>query len=898
MIGQTISHYRILEKLGEGGMGVVYKAEDTKLRRTVALKFLPKGLEAHEPERARFLQEAQAASALNHPNVCTIYDIKEEGGPTKETVGKQYFIVMEFVDGKTLRELIVNGQLSFENCLSFAIQIGEALQEAHAHGIVHRDVKPENIMVNTKNQIKVMDFGLAKLKGSLKLTKTSSTVGTLAYMAPEQIQGEAVDARGDIFSFGIVLYEMLTGHLPFRGEHEAAMIYSIVNEEPEPIERYKPDVSPLLANIIQRVLEKDPNDRYQSAGDLVIELRRVQKKTTKVTRGLTAKIPAATAGQALSEAATSEKVISKKPLKKIVWAGIGIVVVLGIIAIVYMFLPKQQSRLTLNPDMAYRVLPVPFNEVWTPGLSKDGDWAAFPAADANAKWDIYYMNTTSGESRRITTDSSLGMSMANISPDGSQIVYDRYNPSTDFMEIAMVSTFGGSSKKIVEGGVYPRWRPDGERIGYVCKKNLGSQSGKMEFWTIKPNGSDNRREMVDSLSIDVRWYMWSYSWSPDGQSICWIRYFSGQYGEVFIYELSTGKERQVTFDKKHIWHVCWASNGQIIFSSDRSGNYNLWMVPASGGSVTQVTKGAGPDHEVDISRDGSKLLYHQQQTTSHIWIAGTDGSNPRQITFDDVSNWRVAFSADGKEIVFASAQPQGSKKGVRVCSVDRNGRNRRELTSVEESIGNPIPSPDGRWIVYGGYTLNEPRDSMKVYLIDAKNPSTPKFVCKGCPFHWVDEKTFISIRDDDSTQSTWINNIEGGEPRKFFEDSTLAYPLQGGKYVGYGDGRSGRQGYWISAAPGMKDPVLPYPKKMLDFQTAEYGEFDKSGKFFYYVKNASELRRISIPSGKEEIIRRVFPGLNPSFYHSSFDISYDGKEIVYTDSRYNSKLIMIENVFK
>ncbi len=272
MIGQTISHYKILEKLGEGGMGVVYKAEDTKLKRIVALKFLPRGLDAHEPERVRFLQEAQAASALNHPNVCTIYDIKEEAD--------QHFIVMEYVDGVTLRQKIVGviheSPLLVKTVVSYAIQIGEALQEAHSHGIVHRDVKPENIMVNTKNQIKVMDFGLAKLKGSLKLTRTSSTVGTLAYMAPEQIQGGEVDARGDIFSFGIVLYEMITGRLPFRGEHEAAMMYSILNEEPQHLSNFRTDIPEHLACIIYKSLQKDHTHRYQAIGELIGDLKNLE----------------------------------------------------------------------------------------------------------------------------------------------------------------------------------------------------------------------------------------------------------------------------------------------------------------------------------------------------------------------------------------------------------------------------------------------------------------------------------------------------------------------------------------------------------------------------------------------------------------------------------------------
>lgn len=289
MINQTISHYKILEKLGEGGMGIVYKAQDTKLDRIVALKFLPHHISGNEAENSRFLQEAKAAATLNHPHVCTIYGIDEYEGPAP--TGKEQFIEMEYVDGETLRRKIPLAKT--EDALRYAVQIGEALQEAHAKGIVHRDVKCENIMVNAKNQIKVMDFGLAKLKGSMKLTKTSSTVGTLAYMAPEQIQGGEVDARSDIFSFGIVLFEMLTGKTPFRGEHDAAMMYSIVNEAPETVGKYVPEVSAEIERIVQRALEKDPDDRYQTAADMVSEIRRVQKQSTKVTRTIRQQVPAA-----------------------------------------------------------------------------------------------------------------------------------------------------------------------------------------------------------------------------------------------------------------------------------------------------------------------------------------------------------------------------------------------------------------------------------------------------------------------------------------------------------------------------------------------------------------------------------------------------------------------------
>ena len=276
LIGQTVSHYKILQKLGEGGMGVVYKAQDTKLDRPVALKFLPHGLDTREPERSRFLQEARAAAILNHPNICTVHDVQDHEG--------EQFIVMEYVDGVTLREKIAEGKLQTETSVGYAIQIAEALEEAHSKGIVHRDVKADNIMVTAKNQVKVMDFGLARLKGSLRLTRTSSTVGTLTYMAPEQLRGEESDARSDIFSFGVLLYEMLTGQLPFRGEHEAAVIYAILNEEPDPIEKHLVEAPSDLVHILNRLLEKDPAERYQSMGEVVIELKRLKRDTSRVHR--------------------------------------------------------------------------------------------------------------------------------------------------------------------------------------------------------------------------------------------------------------------------------------------------------------------------------------------------------------------------------------------------------------------------------------------------------------------------------------------------------------------------------------------------------------------------------------------------------------------------------------
>ncbi len=328
MIGQTIAQYKILEKLGEGGMGVVYKAKDTKLDRIVALKFLPHHLTSSEAEQSRLLQEAKAAAALNHPNACSVIDIQEANG--------QQFIVMEYVDGATLRSK--SPVAKQDDAIAYAIQIGEALHEAHSKGIVHRDIKCENIMVNTRNQIKVMDFGLAKLKGSLKLTKASSTVGTLAYMAPEQIQGGEVDGRSDIFSFGVVLFEMLTGKMPFRGEHDAAIMYSILNEEPESIQKFVPDISPETDRIIRRAIEKDPADRYQHVDDMVSELRRMQKTSARVVRP-------EQKDQSRTTQTTSIPVASPKKLNAKVWTTAVAIVLLSGTAW-FLFFNKAEQKIT------------------------------------------------------------------------------------------------------------------------------------------------------------------------------------------------------------------------------------------------------------------------------------------------------------------------------------------------------------------------------------------------------------------------------------------------------------------------------------------------------------------------------------------------------------------------
>jgi tetratricopeptide (TPR) repeat protein/predicted Ser/Thr protein kinase len=327
MIGQTVSHYKILEKLGEGGMGIVYKAQDTELDRPVALKFLPRSLTSDSAEKERFYHEARAASALNHPNVSTIHEIRDFDG--------QLFLAMELVEGQTLKKLVSTEPLPIKKVLDIAIQVCDGLASAHEKGIVHRDIKSDNIMMTAKGQVKIMDFGLAKVKGATKLTRAGSTIGTAAYMSPEQAQGLDVDHRSDIFSLGVVLYELLTTKLPFRGEHQAALMYSLINEEPQPVARFNEKASSEIERVVGKALAKNPEERYQHVDEMLADLRRERKQLEYARAGYVS-MPAMPVVPPLKK---------RRLLRYLVPAGV--VVLLGILAVIFnpfnLQLTTQQS---------------------------------------------------------------------------------------------------------------------------------------------------------------------------------------------------------------------------------------------------------------------------------------------------------------------------------------------------------------------------------------------------------------------------------------------------------------------------------------------------------------------------------------------------------------------------
>ncbi|MGB5873556.1 MAG: protein kinase [Bacteroidota bacterium] len=881
MIGKTIAHFTILQKLGEGGMGVVYKAQDTKLDRVVALKFLPEQATATEEEKARFVQEAKAAATLNHSNVCTIHGIEEHEG--------RQFIEMEYVDGVTLRAKIPENGLKLQDAVDYAIQIAEALQEAHTKGIVHRDVKSENVMLNDKNQIKVMDFGLAKLRGSSRLTKTSSTIGTLAYMAPEQIQGGEVDSRSDIFSFGVLLFEMLTGRSPFRGEHEAALVYSIVNEDPQPIQQFRSDVPETMVHLMNRTLEKDPDDRYQNMNEIVGELRRAKRQSARVSRKVPLEKPAAGVPGVSQVAPTqpmSEGEPPSKPSQK-KWFIPAAAAALVVVATA-LFLVLSGGGPTLNPDMNFRVLQIAHTEIAYPGLSPDGNWIAFPARDANGKWDVYYMNASVGEPRRVTTDSSYRMSLVDVSPDGGQIAYDRRDDASSTMGIYVVSSLGGLSTKLATKGRVPRWRPDGKRIAFMRSGSwaVTERTGDaFEIWSVTPDGQDERLELVDTTIVGFERI--SFSWSPDGRAVAWLRTFPEKYQEVIIRDLETGEERQLTSDKKNIDEVSWLSNDQVVYSSNRSGHTNLWAVPSSGGEPVQITKGSGPDLGMKASADGRTLLYLQHQLVGNLWIAAVDGSNLRQVTFDERNRSDPSISPDGKRIAFVMADSDPLSSSQHVYVSDRDGTNRRRLTKSDLSPEYTSWSPDGKWISFTGSPTGHDHDSSRVYVVDAQTPGPPRAVGRGWNALWISPDSIIASAVD----AGLLTFLDGSPQEPFPVDSALAYPIWNQTssliikwtktsatwYLG--------KGHFTDSATFADADQLPIPTVPLVLSPDQ--------KFWYYSKRPGELSRYSLNKGTEERVPGSFPGLR--FVGS---ITSDGKEIIYADRRISAKLVMIEEVFE
>ena len=692
--------------------------------------------------------------------------------------------------------------------------------------------------------------------------------------------------RAQTFSLGVVLYEVLTGRLPFKGTQEAAIIYEIVNVDPPLASSVRKEVNPELDGIIAECMVKDPEERFQSAKEVSRQLKRVQKDSEHQRRG---------GKDTREDADRAYRVPAKKDAPRrrltglnarLLWIATGIVV--AVVATVYLI--RLFERLPeINPHMTTRILKTPLPHAGYPGMTLDGAWIAFPGMDDKGRWDYYVMNTSGGDARRVTNERiPLLNSGADISPDGSQIAFDASGlmiPNS--VQVRVVPTLGGTSKAIVDNGILPQWRPDGKRIGYLQIPSR-SKSGKMEFWSVQPDGNDNRLEYLDSLSRKDNYW---FAWSPDGKSIVWLRSFPGDFEEIFIHELETGGERQLTFDRKNISDACWAQNDMIIFSSNKGGNTNLWMVAAAGGPSVQITSGNGPDGGMKISADGRKMVYGQRQFMGNIWLASTDGKSVHKVTFDDGDAWSPALSPDGKRIAFQSGSGLPSlSPSTYISLMDRDGNNRRQLTSSDMLSVAPKWSPDGKWIAFNARPVLAPAESTKVYLVDPISLQKERAVGKGQLRGWADDTTLITMTE----MRSWLTSINGGDPKPCFEDSTAASPILSGKYILYRELQSGKRGVWIVSAGHQHDPSRRWAKRITSGNERTWVS-QNFGQLFLLTEER-EFYKISLPEGKREKLQVTL--LSGTRLNIGGCVSYDGKEIVYVDSGLKTKYVMIENLFK
>jgi serine/threonine protein kinase len=870
MIGTTVSHYKILEKIGGGGMGIVYKAHDLKLDRKVALKFLPPELTLDPDAKERFIHEAKAASSLQHHNICTIHDIDQ-------APDGQMFIVMDLYEGETLKLRISKGKLRIEEATDIAIQIAQGLAEAHDHGIVHRDIKPANILIAKGGIAKIVDFGLAKLSGATKVTKTGSTLGTVAYMAPEQLQGSDVDGRADIFSVGVVLYEMLTGKTPFRGEHEAALMYSIMNEEPEPLQTHVPDVTSELIHIVSRALEKDPASRYKTMDDLLIDLRRVRKETSKV-----------------SMPAFGKKRPSFFTSRRFLWT-ISVVIFAGVA--IGLFLLNQPRKLPrLNPDRTVKQLSLPVTRVYYCSLSHDGKWIAFAGTDENGKWDIYYMNSSEGGLKRVTYDSTLIIaSVSDCSRDGAWILYDRYMHGR--LEIAMVPTLGGQPARTIAGGTMARFLPMSNKVLYLrgtAWSQEPSESGKIEMCSINLDGGDKHVVFVDPGDYRKAGNItYSYSVSPDGKSIAWVKTFLDFSQDIITYNLETKVETQITFTRTLKDELCWTSDNYLIFSSYQNGNFDLWVCPAEGGTPQQLTVSRLDEMQGLLSDDGSKLLYYEQNLSGNIKKMDLQTGTITSVTSDDQNRAALCVSPDNRFVAYTAVPSYDiwpTWRGIKIID-SKAEYPERTICSEERVSQNKTWSPDGNWLAYTR-TPESIDGTTKICVASPGIGTSSRIIAetKGRPdqnveLRWVAGNMLSWF----SEMKTWTCSVESSKPVQFYADSADAQLIQGGKYVLFRDHRVGRQGWWIDTSPSTLKGIAANPKKILGPAVTAIAP---NGEFLLYSPKPGELRRVSLPDGSTTPIPCRWP---PAI--TSALITQDGKSIVFMEPSSNSKLVLCENPF-
>ncbi|MGH9794964.1 MAG: protein kinase domain-containing protein [Candidatus Acidiferrales bacterium] len=760
MLGETISHYRILQRLGRGGMGVVYRAEDVNLGRHVALKFLPEELANDREALARFRLEARAASALNHPAICTIYEIDEAAG--------RHFMAMELLEGRTLSDHLASGPLDLDLLLDTALEIADALDAAHSKGILHRDIKPGNIMITTRGQPKILDFGLAKLRQEKHagetvgigggpwpehLTSPGVAIGTAAYMSPEQARGQDLDPRTDLFSFGSVLYEMAAGRLPFPGRTSAVIFEALLARDPAAPSQFHAQIPPELDRIILRLLEKERGRRYQSALELRSDLKRLRHQTDS-QRFLTTRItrphaPSTAREDMVTQPATQARRPSRAP-----WVLAGVAIVLAVVAAAAWLWNSGGQPSRLGSAGRVTLLFSSEEQVSDPDLSPDGKMLAFAVKEAG-RVDLFVSRVAGGSRVRLTEDDAVE-SDPDFSPDGDRVAFTRLRAG-DTPEVCVAPSLGGDVAVVAAGGANPAWSPDGARLAFI----LRPPNEPAALATVGADGAAVRVLLrADSAYPLLR----SPVWSPSGREIAVVRSMGGIAGEIWLVAADGGAPpRRVSRDAPGVFSLSplFSPDGRrIVHQSNRSGATNLWSMDLQGGSLEQLTTGAGPDESPSISRDGS-ILYVNARARAVLVVHDFSTRETREVLRHPSFIWAPAFSPDGRTLAFSRAETDGSWH-IWVASLD--GGAPRRITSGALPEIYPRFSRDGAAVYYFSWSAQPDRVWRVPVSGGPPQPVTPEGFEDGYADVSPDGTTLVFARAEEGATRLYVMPAAGGEP--------------------------------------------------------------------------------------------------------------------------------------
>ena len=787
MIGKQIAHFEIAAKLGEGGMGVVYEAIDRHLDRRVALKILPPDKVAQPTRLQRFIQEAKAASALNHPHIVTIYDIASSDGVD--------YIAMELVQGRTLEDLLSRRRLKVPEVLKYAVQIADALAAAHAAGIVHRDLKPANIMISDSGPVKILDFGLAKLTDESEVTEHDATrteravtedgavVGSAPYMSPEQAEGKKVDARSDIFSFGLVLYEMLSGKRAFRAPTRMATMAAILNQEPPPLAELAPGLPRELERIVARCLRKDLSRRSQSMAEIKIALEELKEESE-------------------SGASLSTLAAVRKPNRHLLWVALA-AAVLGISAALFL-LPRFRETLPLR-EVPLTSYP---SRQGQPSLSPDGSQFAFvwDGGQENASPQLYVSLTGRGAPLKLTNTPAAAVQYPAWSPDGQSIAFVRSTPGQPD-DLVVIPALGGPERRIDQGRFQNRlaWSPDGKWLYFP----LSVAPGHFALF-VEPSGGGERRKLIDPPAGVI--YDSDPSVSPDGRRLVFSR-FSGSFtADLFVADLQNGNTaaapRQITTDHQFKRSPVWTADGkEIVYVTGEFTSFlAIYRVPASGGTPVRIEGIGEYAADLAIAPKGHRLVYSQQIRDYNIWRRPLDGSgSPTRFLSSTRFEAGAAYSPDGKRIAFSS-----NRTGFRqIWVADADGSNPVALTNFTSGgiAGSPRWSPDSQTIVFDA----RPDGPSDVYSIRAEG-GTPKRLTEHraedqVPSYSADGRWIYFASNRSGERRLYRMPAGGGEAKEFVHgDSYVSMASLDGKWIYYS---KGNLSLWkVPADGGQETPVL------------------------------------------------------------------------------------------